>query len=80
MANNFKKLFDESKDKFPEDLDRIMADQVASVSMYGKMTDVFGPCALRTFTMILGGAPDPKGPQTSVDDWRRKPVNTKGLE
>lgn len=61
-------------------MDALMAQQVASVTMYGKMTDVFGPAAMRTFTMMLGGAPDPQGPQTNVDDWRRKPANTKGLE
>lgn len=77
--NNFKKIQALREAMLPPDIEGILNQQANTMVMFGKFTDVFGPCAVRTFTMMLGGAPDPAGPQVQLDEWRRKPSNTKGL-
>ncbi|GEM_PF-2423926 len=77
--NIFKKIQAEREAMLPPDIEGILNQQANTLVMFGKFTDVFGPCAVRTFAMMIGGAPDPSGPQVGLDEWRRKPSDTRGL-
>lgn len=63
----------------PPDIEGHLTQQATTLVMFGQFTDMFGPAAVRTFTMMLGGGPDPSGPHVNVDEWRRKPSDTRGI-